>query len=203
MCTPKISNLLHLINCNRLSNPILDLRYWTLLVDIISFTDLQLQNAKSRPQKTWLKPLLNRIPIVPIVLAFISLIRTLSESDCLSLTPVVRQCLAIVWPLGIQKATSDILLECFGGVLNVSKDDDGIGGNDSLSNIGEMVTASFRIAFENTSNKKKVRSSNFSYRLYEPCTGRSTKRLFSHTYTTGSNVLGGSPLHHQHNRATC
>ena len=157
----KVSNLSHLISCNRLSNPILDHRYWILLADIISFTDPQVQNAKSRPQKTWLKLLLNRIPIAPIVLGFISLIHTLSHHDRLSLTPVVRQCLAIVWPLGIQKATSDTLLECFGGVLKFSKDDDDIGGNDSLANIEEMVTASFRTAFENASNKKKVRSSIF------------------------------------------
>ena len=151
----KISVLLRLINHNRLSNPTLDLRYWTLLADIISATDTQVPSAKSRSLKTWLRPLLNRIPIVPIVVGFISFLPILPKPDRFSLTPVVQRCLAILWPLGVQKATSDTLLECFGGVLKLLKE--GMDGDDSLENIGEIVTASFRSTFENVSNKKKVR----------------------------------------------
>lgn len=64
----------------------------------------------------------------------------------------------VIWPLGIQKASSDILLECFASVLKVTQDVGlvAIGENKELSTIGEIIVASFRVVFGNASNKKKV-----------------------------------------------
>ena len=163
----KVSNLFRLIYYDRLSNPILDARYWTLLADIISPIDPQVQEtAKLRLAKTWLTPLLNRVPIAHIVIAFLSSLTNLSSPDRLRLTPVVRRCLAVVWPLSVPKVTSDVLLECFAGIMKILKEGSGMIGDDSLVIIGEMITASFRSAFENASNKKKVRGASAAILFY-------------------------------------
>jgi hypothetical protein len=59
--------------------------------------------------------------------------------------------------LGVQKITSDTLLECFGGVLKFFKENGDVMGDDGLEKIGETITVSFMSAFGNASNKKKVR----------------------------------------------
>jgi hypothetical protein len=200
--TSKLS-LLGLTVGNRLSNPILDPRYWALLAEIISPSNPQVHSPKSRLPKTWLTPLLNRIPIVPVVLAFISLLPTLPKAERLSLTPVVQRCLAIIWPLGVQKVMPDTLLECFGGVLKLFKEDNDIIGDDSLKKIGEMITVSFRSVLGNAASKKKVRPIIIFLAFVKTSIYRHTKRSSKRICSIGSSVLGISVLHHHHTKVSC
>ena len=145
----------------------LDLRYWALFADIISPIDPHVQQTVLlRSSKTWLMPLLNHTPFAPIILAFLSSLRSLSTSDRLSLTPVVLRCMLVVWPLSVPKVTSDTLLECFAVVMKILAEDNSVSGDDSLCKIGDIVTASFRNSFGNASNKKKVRDAYVAIFLF-------------------------------------
>lgn len=137
------------------------MRYWTLLADIISPAEEKQQISQFRPTRTWLTPLLNRILTAPIILAFISLLPNQCDSDRLLLTPIVRRCLAAIWPLSVHKVTLDMQLECFGGVLKlvIGIGAEAMADDENLSMISDTITTSFRDAFGNTSNKKKVRCS--------------------------------------------
>lgn len=63
--------------------------------------------------------------------------------------------MTIIWPLSAHKVTSDALLDCFGAVMKMSIEDDRE-ANENVEKIGKMIIASFRNAFGNSSNKKKV-----------------------------------------------
>jgi hypothetical protein len=195
---PQVSDHLRLIDQHRLSNPTLDSRFWTLLADIIAPLDTQLQTAKSRPSKAWLKPILNRVPIAPILLTFMSLLPKLAKPERLLLTPMVRRCLVIIWPLCVQKIKPDTLLECFGGLLDLFKENGDFVEDENLTKTGEMITASFASAFGNASNKKKVRLHTHSFSLLRTFLYRCTKHLSKHTSSIGSSVSSIFILHLQH-----
>jgi hypothetical protein len=61
-------------------------------------------------------------------------------------------------------------------------------GDDSLVMIGEMITASFRSAFENASNKKKVRGASAAILFYEPRSHRCIRPSYNLIFSIGLNV---------------
>ncbi|TFY72617.1 hypothetical protein EVG20_g369 [Dentipellis fragilis] len=136
-------------------NPVLDVRYWQLLDDILLPSEAA-ENAAAgtRATKAWLLPLLNRTPIVPVVTSLLML----SEQDSSAMTELytlAATSLAMMWPIAIQKATPDMLLDCFGALLGamVTVPDPSTQG---FIKIAHLVVVAMRAAFSNSSNKKKL-----------------------------------------------
>ncbi|KAK2462096.1 hypothetical protein APHAL10511_006559 [Amanita phalloides] len=123
-------------------NPILDVRYWKLLADITN---------DANNTKTWLGSILVRIPIAPIVLAFLSLY---SENRQQCLSKAVAACLRTMWFPGVQKSTTETLLECVGALLHLVHESDA--DDDDLAKIACLIIKSYRNSLANSSNKKKI-----------------------------------------------
>jgi len=149
--------LLDLINDPSESNPVLDLRFWTLLQDILLF--LSPEHSKPRSvHNTWLIPLLNRVPLLPILLLLLSSSLDLPTQKRGELYLHSSKCLALVWTLAAPKFSPDNLLECFGAVLRVLvREAVGSGENSGLTTVCTLVTSSLHSVLSHSSNKKKVR----------------------------------------------
>ncbi|KAK0245997.1 Urb2/Npa2 family-domain-containing protein [Armillaria nabsnona] len=149
----------------------LDVRYWALLLDVISSLQVSL--------RTWLLPLLNRIPVLPVI---VSLLRGLPDVDIPArqhLTLLTRNCLATVWPLAVHKFTTEILLECFGVFLSSAQCCQEDKNHDQ---IGQWLVLSFTSSFNNSSMKKK---------LYSTFTQMYLRDWMTYTTTiTATSVLG-------------
>ncbi|KAM6497881.1 Urb2/Npa2 family domain containing protein [Amanita muscaria] len=128
---------------DRERNPILDIRYWKLLADVIQ------RSSDPRPSKTWLGAILIRVPIAPIVSSFLGLYAQCNTRQD-ELIGVVASCLHILWPPGVQKITTETLLECFGISLPL------IQGSNTSHKLVNLITNSYRSSFANNSNKRKL-----------------------------------------------
>lgn len=150
-----LSVLLYSKSCYRALNPLFDNRYWRLLLDLITSPDIpQKSTTDSRSIKTWLVPLLYRIPIGPIVVIFLNSFVHIHEEQREQLSELASSCLIILWPLAVQRMNGELLLECFGallGFLSSNPLDAGFATN------GRLVANSYRNSLSNPSNKKKVR----------------------------------------------
>lgn len=138
----------------RAFNPVADTDHWLLLAEIISPLK---QTDDSRRLKTWLVPLLNRTPLIPIVVAYLNLLPSLTSSQREALSEPFVRCFVVLWPLATQKVNADTLLECFGAFLDAF----GVGSKELatvevLAVIGPVITSSYRSALSNSANKKKV-----------------------------------------------
>jgi len=138
--------------CYRSLNSILDLRLWELLHRIIS-TDVALSAPDMRPSKARLATLLHRTPISPILVAFLDLLGGSDPQMRQRLSQVVSSCLSIIWPLVVQKMSTEILLECFGAFLPAVQ---WCPNNKGLVQIGTIVIYSYKDSLYNSPNKKKV-----------------------------------------------
>jgi len=138
------------------SNPVLDLRFWTLLQDILFF--LSPEDSKTRSiHNTWLIPLLNRVPLLPIVLSLLSNSVDLPARTRDELCLPSSKSFALVWSLAAPKFSPDHLLECFGVLLRVLVGAATESGeNSGLTTICTLVTSSLHNALSHSSNKKKV-----------------------------------------------
>lgn len=147
---------------HRNANPILDLRYWQLLSDILCSPNEEAKHADAcRAAKRWLLPLLNRIPLTPIVTAYLTLSASLDERDRTDLNEPLARCLAVLWPLASLKFSPDTLLECFGALLAYLafvrlREDHRTDLDPHVVRIGALLISSYRTAYGNTVNKKKV-----------------------------------------------
>lgn len=116
-------------------------------------TTPQKTTTDSRSIKSWLAPLLHRVPVGPVVVVFLnSFIHVHEEKEQLSV--LVSSCLIILWPLAVQRMNAELLLECFGALLAFlfsNPLDVGSAKN------GRLVVNSYRNSLHNSSNKKKVR----------------------------------------------
>ncbi|KAF8273762.1 Urb2/Npa2 family-domain-containing protein [Lactarius quietus] len=134
-------------------NPVLDLRYWELLRGICLSVDSE--NSKmASVGSAWLQPLLNRVPLLPIVLSLLSnsLNQPAQRRDELYLQS--SKSLGFLWSLAAPKFALDVLLDCFGAVLRVMAT---VSGEVSgLFEICGLVTSSLHTALANVQNKKKV-----------------------------------------------
>ncbi|KAH9937475.1 Urb2/Npa2 family-domain-containing protein [Fomitopsis serialis] len=145
------------------ANPILDSRYWQLLSDIVCSPDEEdvKHTDASRAARRWLLPLLNRIPLAPIVTAYLSLSSSQDERARVKLNKLFARCLATIWPLTSPKFNPDILLECFGALLahlstNRTGEDDHAEPEIHVAKVASLIISSYRIAFSNVANKKKL-----------------------------------------------
>lgn len=146
-----------LIRDPRESNPVLDMRFWTLVQCILS--SLSSKSLKTDlTRNTWLIPLLNRVPLLPIVSSLLSNSLNLPAPKRDEICLQSSRCLALVWSLAAPKFSLDNLLECFGSILRVLQEDiAGSGENPGLITICKLVTSSLHTTFSHSSNKKKVR----------------------------------------------
>lgn len=143
-----------LIRDRRESNPVLDLRFWTLVQSILS----SLSSKNLKPELTrnaWLIPLLNRVPLPPIVFSLLSNSLNLPAQERVEIYLQSSKSLALVWSLAAPKFSLDNLLECFGSILRVSQGE--FEENIGLITICKLVTSSLHTVFSHSSNKKKVR----------------------------------------------
>ncbi|KAH9005998.1 Urb2/Npa2 family-domain-containing protein [Lactarius hatsudake] len=134
-------------------NPVLDLRYWKLLHGVC--LSVNSESSKTAPVgSTWLLPLLNRLPLLPIVLSLLSNSLDLSAQKRSELYLQSSKSLAFLWPLAAPKFAHDALLDCFGAVLRVIET--ASGEVSGLFQICGLVTSSLRTALSNVLNKKKL-----------------------------------------------
>ncbi|KAJ7706421.1 Urb2/Npa2 family-domain-containing protein [Mycena rosella] len=128
--------------------PVLDPRFWSLLSDIVS--------NQPKSVRHWLLPLLNRVPIAPVVVSFLQLLGTVEVEKRVPLTALVNKSLTSIWPLAVHKISAETLLECFGTFIGVLEDISE--PNDALEELGTALISSLRVSVGNSSNKKKLSS---------------------------------------------
>lgn len=145
----------HLILCGRSINPIVDGRYWSLLSDVISTKESSSTASSTLSVKSWLVPLLNRVPFAPIIIAFFNLLPKTRIDTRRDLTLHVRKSLTVIWPLAVHKSSAETLLECIGALLEVL--DETAPGED-LAQTCLWIVSSYRTSLENSAAKKKVSS---------------------------------------------
>ncbi|KAI1797672.1 Urb2/Npa2 family-domain-containing protein [Ganoderma leucocontextum] len=104
---------------DRHENPIVDTRYWKLLADILTHSHPAREGDHSRTLRPWLVPLLNRIPIAPVILSYLELASPGDQFD-LAQYKLFARCVSILWPLAVPKFSPETLLECFGAVVQLS-----------------------------------------------------------------------------------
>ncbi|KAI6047021.1 Urb2/Npa2 family-domain-containing protein [Pisolithus marmoratus] len=124
-----------------LANP----KYWSLLHQTLSSSA-----SGVRPLRSWLLPLLYRTNLSGMVRELIALSHV-PDVDFDGVYAPARAVLATLWPLAKKRVTMDALMECFAVVLGVS-----VPCNDDLVWICTTVVASYREAFGNFGNKKKL-----------------------------------------------
>jgi hypothetical protein len=134
------------------SNPVLDLRYWNLLHAVCLSESSKTASIGSK----WLRPLLNRVPLLPIVLSLLSNSLYLPAQRRDELYLQSSKSLAFLWSLAAPKFALDALLDCFGVVLRVIEKATASGEVSGLFEICGLVTSSLRTALSNVLNKKKV-----------------------------------------------
>lgn len=140
------------------ANPLIDIRYWKLLLDVISSQDNASQaqeGSTSRLPKTWLSALLLRIPISVILLSFLTLLKEARPDDLEQLISVVHSCLFLLWPVGLNKMNTELLLDCWGTFLQIFEE---TGPTEGFSKIGALLSKSYRNSLAISSGKKKMYS---------------------------------------------
>ncbi|KAI8995332.1 Urb2/Npa2 family-domain-containing protein [Trametes punicea] len=145
---------------DRHANSICDTRYWDLLAQILISSGGGKHGDHGRAQRAWLVPLLNRVPIAPIVLSCFKFASADGSLD----TPqylLVTKCIAILWPLAAPKFSPETLLECFGAAIHLVV---ALGGPElpdgslqSLDNSRALsvIVSSYRGTLSNSGSKKK------------------------------------------------
>lgn len=151
-----IIQVLNVISFTSSANPLIDIRYWKLLLDVISSQDNASQAQEgptSRLPKTWLSALLLRIPISVILLSFVTLLKEARPDDLEQLILVAHSCLSFLWPVGLNKMTTELLLDCWGTFLQIYEE---TGPTEGFSQIGALLSKSYRNSLATSSGKKKV-----------------------------------------------
>jgi hypothetical protein len=131
---------------------VFDKRYWRLLLQLVA--TLQRDTIESRSIKSWLAPLLHRIPVAPVVVVFLNSFVHIHEEEREQLSELASSCLIVLWPLTVQRMNGELLLECFGALLDFLFSNPLDSG---FAKTGRLVVNSFRNFLNNSSNKKKVR----------------------------------------------
>lgn len=130
-----------------------DLEHWLLLASIV---DRVHSNEESRRIKTWLVPLLNRTPFAPVVVAYLRLVPSLTSERREALVIPFLRCFGFIWPLTTQKVNAEVLLECFGTYLDTILSVSEHASDRFLTELGPLITTSYRNSLSNSTSKKKV-----------------------------------------------
>ncbi|TFK76878.1 hypothetical protein BDN72DRAFT_890675 [Pluteus cervinus] len=132
------------------SNPLLDARYWQLLLDVIS----NQPSSSSRALPTWLITVLNRLPVAPIVSFTLTHQKTLPLDEQQSLLNAFTSCISLIWRIPAAKMTAEVLLDCLDAFWVVYLE--GHKKRHLVASLGLLIAGSYRHAFVNSSNKKKL-----------------------------------------------
>ncbi|KAL7285691.1 hypothetical protein ACG7TL_000796 [Trametes sanguinea] len=100
---------------DRAENPICDSRYWNVLYNILVSSGGEKHGDRVRALRAWLVPLLNRVPIAPIILTYLEVASSEGSLDIAQYT-LFLGCVSVLWPLAVPKFSPEALLECFGAV---------------------------------------------------------------------------------------
>ena len=85
----------------RQENPIIDLRYWTLL-------NLLLENGR---KSAWLSPILARTPAIPVLTSFLTLLPQIDVSALHDLAPAVLNAFDILFPVASLKSRPETTVD--------------------------------------------------------------------------------------------
>ena len=149
------------------SGPLLDLKVWKLLGDILeASTRSPNASRSSRPLRSWLLPLLNRLPISPILVTFLSLV---THEQSVELIDIACKTLALLWPLAVPKINADGLLDCFSALTSFLAHPDWKHFNgasaESFLHLANLVISSYRSSLSGHAAKKKVNRHMFPIRV--------------------------------------
>ncbi|KAI0314980.1 Urb2/Npa2 family-domain-containing protein [Amylostereum chailletii] len=174
------------------TNSVLDLQYWDLLANVLTSPVSQPSIEPSFAHKTWLVLLLNRTPIAPIVTSLLLLCSKLDQQDRRLLHDTASRSLTLLWSLGVQKCSAEVLLDCFGAVLQVPFDEEDSG----YLKISCLVTSSLRTVFGHASHKKKLHQiflqahlESWIHHVHCACQRSCNDDAFSATYATGIEII--------------
>lgn len=139
----------------------MDTRYWQLLSDIVCSSNRTQADltGSARTIKSWLLPILSRVPIAPIVIAFLSLLSSIEHDAQLVLNKLVSRSIAVLWPIAVPKFSPETLLECLAAVLSHLAALQFTRLNETVESLGAIplsIVSAYRTAFANSSNKRKV-----------------------------------------------
>lgn len=137
-------------------NPILDVRYWSLLADVLYPINATSPHESVKLYKSWLLPLLNRIPFAPIIVSLLALSASevLDDEKRRKLHESSNRAFVVLWPLAVSKLTADALMDCFGALLGVLAKEKST--TEDLQVMGSMIVSAFRSSLGNISNKRKA-----------------------------------------------
>lgn len=141
-------------------------KYWSLLADVVSMQENTSSSNRHQapPSKFAFTPILNKIPLGPIVAFFL---RSLSSSPFSKETPqllsLFRKCFSSLWHLASPRIGLDVLLDCFGAYLVVLRSvlqrrtelPTTFPVND-LTRVGDIIVETYRTSLSNASSRKKV-----------------------------------------------
>jgi hypothetical protein len=130
---------------------VFDKRYWSLLLELVT---TQKDTNECRSIKSWLAPLLHRIPVGSVIVVFLNSFVHVHEEKREQLSELVSSCLIVLWPLTVQRMNGELLLECFGALLGFLFSNP---LDEGFAKTGRLAVNSYRNFLNNSSNKKKVR----------------------------------------------
>ena len=139
----------------------LNFKYWSLLNEVLTSVIPASANPLNNPARLWLVPLVNRVPIVPVLTTLLNLF---SVDSCVSEEPLLSlafRSFYALWPYASPKITLDSLLDCSGalfGYLSASscKVLEPTDLESDLAKLASTVYTSYRESLGNAAHKKKV-----------------------------------------------
>ncbi|KAH7108380.1 Urb2/Npa2 family-domain-containing protein [Auriculariales sp. MPI-PUGE-AT-0066] len=129
--------------------PLVDVRYWQLLGDI-------LVQATDKSVRQRLSPVVQKVPIVPILTAYFVQLAKSHRAATHELSKKVARCLDVLWPWTVAKARDDALLDAFWTLLRVCLLEDGCSCLEPLNVIVAMLLAQVRKLFASSTSKRKI-----------------------------------------------
>lgn len=145
-------------------NPILDVRYWSLLAEILYPASAGSPYESVKSYKSWLLPLLNRTPFAPVVVSLLadSVSEVLDDERRKRLYESSHRAFLVLWPLAVSKFSADALMECFGALVSMPAKT----MSEDLQSMGGIIVSAFRSSLGHTSNKRKVCHENLFQSLH-------------------------------------
>lgn len=126
--------------------------HWQLLSSIICCRDVE----SSRRVKAWLAPLLNRIPLAPVCIAFLDQVSRLPPEIQTTVFDSFALCFTVLWPLAKHKINVETLLECFSASLKIICLDTNQKFGQLCATVCSAVANTYLSALTRASNRKKV-----------------------------------------------
>ncbi|OSD05999.1 hypothetical protein PYCCODRAFT_1431820 [Trametes coccinea BRFM310] len=145
---------------DRAENPICDSRYWNVLYNILVSSGGEKHGDHVRALRAWLVPLLNRVPIAPIILTYLEVASSEGSLDIAQYT-LFLGCVSVLWPLAVPKFSPETLLECFGAVVHFlvarggTEMRDGPLRSPGSSRALSLIVSSYRGILSNAGSKRK------------------------------------------------